>query len=144
MTLTHNNRFTYQIDVVPPFPTYTDPQRSLWMNFLNITEHEINDIQKMLCCKVAVSTFIHPWVIIFVNWWWWHVKRKNQKCAVLKFDLQQNYIYKENFVGPPLNFRSPLKFRSPPKFKFFEGAPQIFRPEIFRSPLKMGGGWYHG
>ena len=43
-------------------------------------------------------------------------------------------IYKENIVGPPLNFRSPLKFRSPPKFKIFEGDPQFFWPEIFRSP----------
>ena len=48
-------------------------------------------------------------------------------------------IYKENIVGPPLNFRSPLKFRSPPKFQFFEGDPQIFWPEIFRSPPKKGG-----
>ena len=36
--------------------------------------------------------------------------------------------------GPPLNFRSPLNLEK------ISGDPQNFRPEIFRRPLKIGGG----
>ena len=42
--------------------------------------------------------------------------------------------------GPPLNFRSPLNFRFPLNLEKISGDPQNFRPEIFRRPLKIGGG----
>ena len=46
------------------------------------------------------------------------------------------------FIAPPLKFYVLLKISSPPppKFNFLLRSPQLFWPEIFSSPLKLGKG----
>ena len=46
------------------------------------------------------------------------------------------FIGLPKILGPPLNL-------APPKFNFLLRSPQLFWSEIFRSPLKVGGGFYH-
>ena len=49
------------------------------------------------------------------------------------------FIGLPKILGPPLNL-------APPKFNFLlrSPLPQLFWSEIFRSPLKLGEGCYHG
>ena len=44
------------------------------------------------------------------------------------------------FIDPPKILAPPFNLAPPPNLIFCSGPPQLFWSEIFRSPLKLGGG----